>query len=187
MCSGYASSAPATTAVTPSPLSTVGSAARASARVACDSDQTTTNRPPASAVKNSPSAATVNETPRSAPRTAPLRSQRPGSRSLNSRQSTTGAIQPAVQLRWALACETKPGAKPQNSPATAADSRLRVTQRSRNRYQAKAEPARFSVSTVTKVTCGPAQIVRGANRIAYAVIDVLAARFTPFGAFITVA
>ena len=50
------------------------------------------------------------------PTAVALRSQRPFSRRRSSHQSTTGAIQPEVQLRWPLACETKPGAKPQNSP-----------------------------------------------------------------------
>jgi hypothetical protein len=164
-----------------------GSAARLSARLAGASDQAITNVPPASAVKNSPSAAIVKPTPSRMPRIAPWRSQRPCSRSRSSHHSTTGASQPDDQLRCPFACDTKPGANPQNSPPIAAARRLRVTQRSRNRYQATAEPARLRVSTVTNVTCGPASMVSGASRNAYAVTDVFAARFTPSGMFSIVA
>ena len=107
--SGYDSSTPATTAVTPSPRRKLGSAARASARLAGCSAQTATNTPSASAVKNSPSAAIEKATATSTPRITPSRSQCPARRSANSRQISNGTSQPAVQFRCALACETMPG------------------------------------------------------------------------------
>src|SRR5690349_11547166 len=98
MYNGYASSAPATTAVTASARSTVGAAALASARFVPASDQVTTNTAVARAVKNSISAAIVKHTASSTPSTAPLRSQRRGSRNFSTHHTTTGPIQPAVKF-----------------------------------------------------------------------------------------
>src|SRR5687768_9508317 len=109
MYSGYANRAPATTAVTPSPAANLGSAARAADRVTGNDDHAITKIPPASAVKNSPSAAIEKPTASVTPRINPLRSQWAVSRILSSRHSTSGAIQPEVQLRWPLAWATKPG------------------------------------------------------------------------------
>ena len=170
----------------PEPLSTVGAPTRASSRVAPASDQVIRKTPLASAVKNSPSAAIEKPTATSTPRITPLRSQRPGSRSLNTHHSTTGATQPADQLRCPLACEMKPGAKPQNRAAAAAATRRPVTYRQKKKYQATAAPARFRVRIVTKLICGPSSQLSGANNTMNTVIEVFAARLTPTGAFSSV-
>ena len=134
-------------------------------------------------MKNSASAAMVKHNASSVPRTAPVRTWWPGSRSLNSHHRTSGAIQPEVKLRWPLACEMNPGANPMNNPPTAAAPRRGTSQRRKKKYHATADAARFPASTVTNVTWGPASQVSGAKRIAYTVTEVLAARFTPRGVF----
>ena len=79
----------------------------------------------ARAVKKSPSAAIEKATATSTPSSTPSRSQRPGGAARTRRQISSGTSQPAVQFRWALACDTMPGEKPMKSPPTAAASGLR--------------------------------------------------------------
>ena len=162
----------------------MGSAARASARWAGCTAQTTTNTPSASAAKNRPSAAIEKATATSTPRITPSRSQCPGRRSANSRQTSSGTSHPAVQFRWALACETMPGEKAMNRPPTPAASWLRTRCRESSQYQASAVANRFRVRITRNVAGGPIRYVSGAKTTAYTVIEVLTARLTPSGTLI---
>lgn len=184
--SGYASSAPATSAVTPSPAAIRGSAARASGHRAGCSAQTARNTPSASAVKNSPSAAIENAAATSSPSTIPPVTARPGRRSRNTPQISSGTSQPAVQFRCALACDTIAGQKAMNSAPTPAASRLRTRYRLSSQYQATAVAARLSVRITRNVAGGPIRYVSGAKTAAYTVIEVFTARFTPSGTLISV-
>ncbi len=157
--SGYASRTAATTAVTAEPAQhrrrrppapRPGGPGRAP-------------RPPgtprsASAVKNSPSAAMENATATSTPRITPPRTACPGVRSAKTRQSSSGTSQPAVQLRCALACETMPGAKPMNSPPSAAAAVDATRCRESSQYQAYAVAARLRVRITRNVAGGADQV-----------------------------
>jgi hypothetical protein len=106
------------------------------------------------------------ETATSTPRMTPSRSQCPGRRSAKVRQISSGTSQPAVQFRWALACEIMPGEKPTKSAPTPAASRLRTRCREKNQYQASAVAARFRVRITRNVAGGPIRYVRGAKTAA---------------------
>ena len=109
----------------------------------------------------------------------------PGVRSANTRHSSSGTSQPAVQLRCALACETMPGAKPMNS---AADRRRRGERDEvpgqqpvpgvRGRGEVERQDHQERDRRADRVRSA------GRTRTAYTVIEVLTARLAPSGTLI---
>ncbi len=72
-----------------------------------------------------------------------------------------GSRNSATKFGWPLVCEIIAGAKPQNTPPTAAANRDCTTCRDSTQYQAVAVPARPSVSASVNVTVGPKTSVMG--------------------------
>src|SRR5258706_5946615 len=91
-----------------------------------------------------------------------------------------------VKLRCALACDTTPGAKPQNSAPRTAPARLQAMCRDSTQYQANAVNARFPVSTTRNATDAPRVRVIGATTAPTTTIEVFTARLTPIGALSSV-
>ena len=85
--------------------------------------------------------------------------------------------------RCAPACETIPGAKPQNSPPTAAATRERTSRRASSAYQAVAVPARQQTTATRKAVWEPSSRVTGVSGTPSPSTEVLAIRLTPSGAF----
>ncbi|PSK67126.1 hypothetical protein B0E53_00948 [Micromonospora sp. MH33] len=85
--------------------------------------------------------------------------------------------------RCAPACDTRPGAKPQNSPPTAAAARDRTRRRASSAYQAVAVPARQSTTATRNATWEPNNAVTGVSGTPSPSTEVLAIRLTPSGTF----
>ena len=80
-----------------------------------------------------------------------------------------------------MACETIPGAYPQNSPPSTAAARVRTTCRDSRWYHAYGVRIRFSVRTTRKLIGAPSVRVTGASTVPMTIIDVLTARLAPTG------
>ena len=158
--SGYASSTPATSAVTPSPRRKPGSAARASARRAGCTAQTARKTPSARAVKKSPWRRSRRR-PRPARRGSPRPQPVPGRRSRNApdqqwHQPAGGPVQVGVGVR------DHAGGVADEEPPTAGGQPAADQVPGDSQYQASAVAARLRVRITRNVAGGP-QVVSGAK------------------------
>ena len=179
--SGYASSAPATTAATASPAAN-GRAAERSAGRPRASASTTTPSPMAvisriSRLRNA--CQTITR-----PSRTPLRSHRPGSARRSVRQMISGTTNWLTMLGCELACEIIAGANAQKAAPSHAGPRDFTTTRESRKYQDTPVAASPRVRKIRKDQRGPAQSVIGVSGNETDNTDVLAMRLTTSGTFI---